>query len=187
MADDLQWADTATGSAVVTLSRRLATHRVSWLLALRRGELTNAAREAVGRLEAAGTSEIRLGPLDEAAVVQVARDMLGGEPDEALRRVLGRVGGQPLLLTELLRGLRAENLVTVDGSMARLAVGAQLPRRLVDSVAGQLARLAAPARDAVEMASVLGHSFSLDELAGLLGRPPLDLGVRCGRRSPRDS
>ena len=25
------------------------------------------------------------------------------------------------------------------------------------------------------MASVLGHSFSLDELAGLLGRPPLDL------------
>ena len=66
--------------------------------------------------------------------MQVARDMLGGEPDEALRRVLGRVGGQPLLLTELLRGLRAENLVTVDGSMARLAVGAQLPRRLVDSV-----------------------------------------------------
>ena len=108
--------------------------------------------------------------------MQVARDMLGGEPDEALRRVLGRVGGQPLLLTELLRGLRAENLVTVDGSMARLAVGAQLPRRLVDSVAGQLVRLTAPARDAVEMASVLGHSFSLDELAGLLGRPPLDLG-----------
>jgi predicted ATPase len=58
MVDDLQWADTATGSAVVTLSRRLATHRVSWLLALRRGELTNAAREAVGRLEAAGASEV---------------------------------------------------------------------------------------------------------------------------------
>lgn len=79
---------------MVTLSRRLATHRVSWLLALRRGELTNPAREAVGRLEAAGASEIRLGPLDDAAVVQVAGDMLGGEPDEALRRVLGRVGGQ---------------------------------------------------------------------------------------------
>ena len=42
-------------------------------------------------------------------------------------------------------------------------------------MAGQLARLTVPARDAVEMASVLGHSFSLDELAGLLGRPPLDL------------
>jgi hypothetical protein len=64
----------------------LATHRVSWLLALRQGELTDTARDAVGRLEAAGASEIRLGPLGEAAVVQVARDVLGGEPDEALRQ-----------------------------------------------------------------------------------------------------
>lgn len=175
VVDDLQWADAATASALVTLSRRLATHRISWLLALRRGELADAAQDAVDRLEAAGASEIRLGPLDETAVAQVARDMLGGEPDEALREVLSRADGQPFLLTELLRGLRTENLVTVDGSTAKLAVGARLPRRLVDSVAGQLARLTVPARDAVEMASVLGHSFSLDELAGLLGRAPLDL------------
>ena len=92
-----------------------------------------------------------------------------------LREVLGRAEGQPFLLTELLRGLLAENLVTVDGGTARLAAGARLPRRLVGSVAAQLARLTAPARDAVEMASVLGRRFSLEELAGLLGRPPLDL------------
>jgi ATP/maltotriose-dependent transcriptional regulator MalT len=178
VVDDLQWADAATASALVTLSRRLATHRISWLLALRRGELADAAQDAVDRLEAAGASEIRLGPLDETAVAQVARDMLGGEPDEALREVLSRADGQPFLLTELLRGLRTENLVTVDGHTAKLAAGARLPRlprRLVDSVAGELARLTGPARDAVEMASVLGHSFSLDELAGLLGQPPLDL------------
>ncbi len=84
--------------------------------------------DAVGRLEASA-SEIRLGPLDETAVAQVARDMLGGEPDEALRQVLSRAGGQPFLLTELLRGLRAENLVTVDGGTAKLATGAQLPHR----------------------------------------------------------
>src|SRR6266536_909734 len=114
-------------------------------------------------------------PSGRDRVAQIARDMLGGKPDEALREALSRADGQPFLLTELLRGLRTENLVTVDGSMARLAAGARLPRRLVDSVAGQLARLTAPARDAVEMASVLGHSFSLDELAGLLGRLPLDL------------
>ena len=106
VVDDLQWADAATASALVTLSRRLATHRISWLLALRRGELADAAQDAVDRLEAAGASEIRLGPLDETAVAQVARDMLGGEPDEALREVLGRADGQPFLLTELLRGLR---------------------------------------------------------------------------------
>ena len=128
VVDDLQWADAATASALVTLSRRLATHRISWLLALRRGELADAAQDAVDRLEAAGASEIRLGPLDEIAVAQVARDMLGGEPDEALREVLSRADGQPFLLTELLRGLRTENLVTVDGSTAKLAAGARLPR-----------------------------------------------------------
>ena len=175
VVDDLQWADAATASALVTLSRRLATHRISWLLALRRGELADAAQDAVDRLEAAGASEIQLGPLDETAVSQVAHDMLGGEPDEALREVLSRADGQPFLLTELLRGLRTENLVTIDGRTAKLAAGARLPRRLVDSVAAQLARLTVSARDAVEMASVLGHSFSLDELAGLLGLPPLDL------------
>ena len=175
VVDDLQWADAATASALVTLSRRLATHRIGWLLALRRGEVADAAQDAVDRLEAAGASEIPLGPLDETAVAQVARDMLGGEPDEALREVLSRADGQPFLLTELLRGLRTEDLVTVDGGTAKLAAGARLPRRLVGSVAGQLTRLTVPARDAVEMASVLGHSFSLDELAGLLGRPPLDL------------
>src|SRR5262249_40126213 len=159
---------------LVTLSRRLATHRIGWLLALRRGELADEARDAVARLEG-DASEIRLGPLDETAVVQVALDMLGGEPDEALRQGRRRADGPRVLLSELLRGLCAENLVTVDGGMATLAVGAHLPRRLVDSVAVQLARLTVPARDAVEMASVLGHSFSLDELAGLLGRPPLDL------------
>ncbi len=79
--------------------------------------------DAVGRLEASA-SEIRLGPLDETAVAQVARDMLGGEPDEALRQVLSRADGQPFLLTELLRGLRAENLMTVDGGTAKLATGA---------------------------------------------------------------
>jgi ATP/maltotriose-dependent transcriptional regulator MalT len=175
VVDDLHWADAATPSALVTLSRRLATHQIAWLLALRRGELPDAAQDAAGRLESAGASEIRLGPLDEAAVAQIARDLLGGEPDETLREVLSRVDGQPFLLTELLRGLTTENLVTVDGGTARLDAGARLPRRLVDSVVGQLARLTAPARDAVEMASVLGRSFSLDELAGLLGRPPLDL------------
>ena len=98
VVDDLQWADAASASALVTLSRRLATHRISWLLALRRGELADAAQDAVDRLEAAGAAEIRLGPLDETAVAQVARDMLGGEPDEALREVLSRADGQPFLL-----------------------------------------------------------------------------------------
>jgi len=72
-------------------------------------------------------------------------DLLGGDPDEALRRVLARAGGQPFLPAELLRGLCEEGLVTVVNATTRLAAGAGLPRRFVDSVADQLARLTAPA------------------------------------------
>jgi predicted ATPase len=122
--DDLQWADAATGGALATLSRRLATHRIAWLLALRDGELPEAAGEAVSRLKAAGAAEVRLGPLDEAAVAEVAHDMLGGEPDTALRQVLTRADGQPFLLTELLSGLRDEHLVRVADGTAVLAAGA---------------------------------------------------------------
>ena len=144
--------------------------------------------DAVGRLEAAGASEIRLGPLDETAVAQVARDMLGGEPDEALRG--GTQPGRGPAVSADRAGARAaprNSFVTVDGGTARLAARARVCRaRLVGTVAAQLARLTPPARDAVEMASVLGRSFPLDELAGLLGRPPLDLrGRGSARRSPR--
>ena len=185
VVDDLQWADAASASALVTLSSRLATHRISWLLALRRGELADAALDAVGRMESAGASEIRLGRLDETEVAQVALDMLGGEPDNALREVLSRAEGQPFLLTELLRGLLTEDLVTVDGGTASLAAGAPLPRRLVGSVAAQLARLTVPARDAVEMASVLGHSFSSMSWPGCSAGRCWVCGARSGRRWPR--
>jgi DNA-binding CsgD family transcriptional regulator len=118
------------------------THRIGWLLALRPGEVADEAREAVDRLEA-GASEIRLGPLDETAVAQVAWDMLGGDPDEALREVLRRADGQPFLLTELLRGLRAESLVAVDGSTAKLAVGVQRAGGRPDPAAEQWPQLTA--------------------------------------------
>jgi predicted ATPase len=57
VVDDLQWTDAATASALVTLSRRLAMHRVSWLLALRYGELTDASRDAAGRWRQRGVRD----------------------------------------------------------------------------------------------------------------------------------
>ena len=50
--DDLQWADEATLSALATLPRQLASHRILWLLAARSNDLTFAARSAFARLEA---------------------------------------------------------------------------------------------------------------------------------------
>ena len=169
--DDVQWADEATLVALGTLPRQLAPHRILWLLVIRSGELAPAARSALTRLKTTDTLTITLNPLDRAAVAGVAEDLLGGAPDPALLKVLAGVQGQPFLLTELLRGLREEKLAEVDGSIARLT-GTRIPLRFVDSVNDQLARLSADARDALQMASVLGRRFSADELAGLTGTTP---------------
>jgi hypothetical protein len=125
----------------------------------------------MSRLEAAGALRVTLGPLDQATVADIAADLLGAMPDPALRKVLDGVKGQPFLLAELLRGLHDEKLVAVDGGIARLT-GAHLPLRFLDSVNHHLARLSDGARDALQMASVLGRRFSADELSALTGAPP---------------
>ena len=104
----------------------------------------------------------------------VAADLLGAPPDAALLTALAGVRGQPFLLTELLRGLREEKLVEVGGGSARL-IGTGLPARFRDSVGYHLARLSAGARDALQLASVLGRRFSADELAALGGAAPAEI------------
>jgi DNA-binding NarL/FixJ family response regulator len=174
IVDDVQWADPATLVALGMLPRQLLPHRILWILAVRSGELDPAVRAALTRLEAADSMKITLNPLDETAIGLVARDLLGGTPDAALLKVLAGVGGQPFLLTELLRGLRDEKLIEVADGVARLT-DLQMPMRFYASVDGQLARLSAAARNALQVAAVLGSRFSADELAALTGMHPVAL------------
>ena len=90
--------------------------------------------------------------------------------DDRLRSIINRVGGQPLWLVELLKGLHDEGLVTIADNVAHL-VGDAIPRRLLESVSDQLARLSAQTRRGLQTASVLGRSFSVDELASLMDLP----------------
>lgn len=172
--DDMQWADAASLAALSRLPRQLGTHRILWLFVFRSGELEPAASAALVRLETADALKMALGPLDQAAAASVAADLLGGVPDDALLKVLAGVRGHPFLLTELLHGLRDENLVELDGGIARLP-GAGMPLRFVDSVDYQLGRLSTGARQVLQMAGVLGTRFSADELAGLTGSAPVEI------------
>ena len=172
--DDVQWADPATLAALGSLTRQLAGHRILWLLAVRSGELGATEHTALLRLQTSDTLEITVGPLDEGAVAGVAADLLGAAPDPALLTALAEVGGQPFLLTELLRGLREEKLVEVrDGSARLVRAGLPLDRR--NSVGYRFDRLSAGARDTLQLASVLGRRFSADELTALGGAAPAEV------------
>jgi DNA-binding CsgD family transcriptional regulator len=114
LLDDLHWADAATVEVVTLLAGR-----VGLLAGVRRGD--GAASTVLDRFRAAGFTEVPLAPLgaeDAAAVVRSLRPDLG---TAAVRRVVDRTGGNPLLLREL----------TTSGeptASLRLAIAARLRR-----------------------------------------------------------
>ncbi|MDN0196646.1 LuxR family transcriptional regulator [Streptomyces sp. S.PNR 29] len=168
--DDLQWCDDLTLLAVRTLSARLSSHAILWLVAVRRGTTSPLVRGALDRLRQAGGHELRLGPLADEAVAQIAEDVLGAVPDSEVLKVALRAEGLPLLLVEMLGGLRDEDFVTVADDVARLS-GQAIPARLLSTVGRRIDLLSEPARDVVQTASAVGRSVTVELLAELLGRP----------------
>lgn len=94
------------------------------------------------RLQQAGAYELRLGPLTDEAVAQIAEDVLGAAPDPGLLHAAGRAEGGPLLLVELLGGLRDEDSVIIENQVARLSRG-MIPERLRSSVQRRLDQIRA--------------------------------------------
>jgi predicted ATPase len=100
--DDMQWADSGTAAALRQLPRRLANRPIAWLVTTRPGQGSPQLVASLAELVDAGADQLRLGPLQQDAVAQVAADILQAEPDAELRRRAERVRGNPFLLVEFL-------------------------------------------------------------------------------------
>jgi hypothetical protein len=172
--DDLQWADSGTAAALRALPVRLADLPVGWILAFRPGQGSAHLLSSIEHLDHSGAERIVLGPLDDAAVAQVAEDVMDAEPDDALLDLVKGARGSPFLLMELLSGLRDEDLIRVVAGQAEL-VEARLPRRVESTMRERLRSVSAPAREAATVAASLGRRFSFADLANLLDRPAASL------------
>jgi DNA-binding CsgD family transcriptional regulator len=172
--DDLQWADSGTAAALRALPIRLADLPVAWILAFRPRQGSPQLLAAIDHLDESGAERIVLGPLEEAAVAQVAEDVMDAEPDDALLDLVKDAHGSPFVLTELLSGLRDEDLIRVVAGRAEL-VEARLPRRVGATMRERLRSVSAPAREAAMVAASLGARFSFADLAHMLDRPPATL------------
>jgi DNA-binding CsgD family transcriptional regulator len=168
--DDVQWADPATLIAISVLPKRLAYDRIAWLFSVRTGELGPPAQAALTQINSIDPTILTLDRLDDDAVVQVCEDLLEGAPDATVTEAVSGALGHPFLLVELLRGLIDEGLVEIEDGEARVP-SQRIPRRLLDSVDVQIAALTGETRHALQMASVLGGRFSVDELAAVMDRP----------------
>jgi DNA-binding CsgD family transcriptional regulator len=169
--DDLQWADAGTAAVLRVLSSRLSGLPVAWFVALRPAQSSSRISSIAGHLDRAGAQRIVLGPLDQAAVMQIGRDVMGGTPADSLVALMGRAQGSPFLLTELLTGLLDEERVRVEDGEARLT-SSRLPARVHASMRERLGGLADAARESAILAASLARTFSFGELAAMVQRPP---------------
>jgi DNA-binding CsgD family transcriptional regulator len=172
--DDLHWAGDACVVAMRQLPQQLASLPVGWVMAFRPNQGPPLLQSAKDQLEDAGAQVIRLGPLRREAVIEIATDILGAEPDNELLRKANQVGGNPFLLIEFFRSLQAERIVRVEAGRARLLED-RVPGRISDNMRVRLLRMSPAAYRMATLASALGRWFSVHELAQLAQLPITEL------------
>lgn len=181
--DDAQWSDSATLATLVAVLRDLASTPLCLVLAL----LSEPHREDIDQLRSRLGRElsggaVRLGPLDSAALRQLAAWALPGYDAVALDRVCRRVAsdsaGLPLLAVELLSAV-AQGLDLKQGAAAwpepMHTLTQSLPGDLPDSVVAALRigfrRLTQEAQQVLAAAAVLDLPVSEARLARVTGLP----------------
>ncbi|MFE2728221.1 hypothetical protein [Kitasatospora sp. NPDC059327] len=151
VVEDVYWADEATRELLLLLARNMPRD-VALVLTYRAEDLPGG-RPVPGvpfrRPPATGGAEIVLGPLGEAELREMARDVLGGEPATVLvRTLLDRSGGLPLVIEEDLFAL-ARSPGAADTAALRV------PRSLGELLAERRARLGPDAAALVNAVAVL--------------------------------
>ncbi|MEU9294927.1 AAA family ATPase [Streptomyces sp. NPDC048266] len=150
--DDVPWADPLSRFALSVMPGRLLSSPVLWLLTGRNDpELPGPGPR---------TTTLPLQPLSDTALVELARDVLGGNVPAQVAELLDGAGGNPFLASEMLTGVAASG-----------ADRPEPPERLVLGVRDRLAGLRPATLHFLRIGSVLGRAFSLADAAALCGRP----------------
>ena len=166
--DDLHWSDRASLRFVAYLARRLDGIPVVVITGLRSGELPAEPSLLDEITNRPGTIALSPQPLSEAGSADLVRSQLGGGAEEPFWQACHRAtSGNPLLLGELLKTLRAER---VQPDAAHVNVVRHIgPRAVARTVLLRLSRLAANAVGVARAVSVLGDGASASAVAALAG------------------
>jgi len=164
--DDIQWGEPTFLDLIQYLATFAAAHRML-LLCLARPELLEN-RPDWGEAGAV----IRLAPLGPEESERLVGNLLGewSGPEEVGRQIVGRAGGNPLFIEEMLRMLvddgtlaQANGRWVARGDLSR--VGA--PETVHAVISARLDRLDPADRDVLQRASVVGEVFWWGAVADL--------------------
>jgi DNA-binding CsgD family transcriptional regulator len=190
VVDDVQWADEPSLEFLCFLARRIEGLPLLFAVA------TRPARESPGHLAATLATEplavvLRPAPLSRASVETLVRRAVGSGADtDFAAACLEATRGNPFLLSELLREVRAQRLAPT-AAVAR-SVGSLSPDGVSAVVELRLAQMPDGARPLAEAVAVLGDRVGATSASRLAGLEPGSVGaaeaalVRSGILESRD-
>ncbi|MGH9073617.1 MAG: ATP-binding protein [Acidimicrobiales bacterium] len=185
VVEDVHWADPASLSALHRLTRSLPLCGCRVVCTARPVPRPPELDQLLSALPAPETLYLELGPLPTEATLQLVEGLAGAPPGPGLLAQAAKAGGNPLYLTELVGGLRAEGSIRLgaDGR-ADTEAGARVPSLSV-TILQRLRSLPAQTVELLSLGAVLGEAFSVTDLSTISGRTALELagGLRDGIRS----
>lgn len=172
VAEDLHWADEASLGVWQRLSRAVGQLPLLLVASFRPGPVHGELGKLRQEVADGRGAVLDLGPLPAAGVTELASDLLGARPGRVLSGVVGRAGGNPLYVRELLDALVRDGRVAMDKGLAELAgEPGGVPDTLAAAIGERLEVLTREALQVLRCAAVLGLEFSVPELALVAGRP----------------
>jgi DNA-binding CsgD family transcriptional regulator len=150
--DDVQWADRVSRYALRALITRLVGVPVVWVLTSRSDDIGLAVSAA----DSVGVEHIRLNPLTDPAIAEIARDRLGPNIDARVEEMLDAAGGNAFLAVQM-----------IDAVSQHAEAGAMdaVPSQFISAVRQRLSGLSVTARRLVEALAVAGRPVSIIDLA----------------------
>ncbi len=170
LVDDCQWADADSLRFLSYLGQRIEGLPIAMVLAGRPPDSSASDAASVWSQLTSRPSAVAVypRPLSESAAMEVARERLGADADEAFCRAChAATGGNPLFLRELLHGLAAA--AVVPSAAAASEVQSVGPASVSRFVLHRLAALGPSATELARSVAVLGDDSEL-QLAARVSR-----------------
>ena len=167
--EDLQWADASLLDFIEYLLDWSRTHPI-YVLTLARPELSDR-RPDWGAGQRNFTS-IYLEPLGDEAMSALLAGLVPGLPDDLRDRILARAEGVPLYAVETVRMLLDRGALARDGDVYRPTAEIEtleVPETLQALIAARLDGLGDTERRLLQVASVLGKTFTRPALSSISG------------------